>query len=102
MRLLRFLSRVAFICNVCFLMASFIQWMPNPPEGPLVSMVILLGYVLSVIVNWVLNLTVLVLLLARRLRKAQIPAWLLIVNMLFFIIQIVVISISLHLIPFYR
>lgn len=97
MRLLRFLSRVAFICNVCFLLASFIQWLPNPPEGPLVSLVILIGYVLSIVVNWVVNVSVGVMLISGRLRKAQIPVWLLIVNLIFFIIQLVLI-----LIPFLK
>ena len=93
MRLLRFLSRVAFICNVCFLLASFIQWLPNPPEGPLISLVILMGYVLSILINWVVNLSLLVLLILGRLRKAQVPVWLLVVNLIFFFIQLYLILI---------
>ena len=93
MRLLRFLSRVAFICNVCFLLASFIQWLPNPPEGPLISLVILMGYVLSILINWVVNLSLLVLLILGRLRKAQVPVWLLVVNLIFFLIQLYLILI---------
>ena len=93
MRLLRFLSRVAFICNVCFLLASFIQWLPNPPEGPLISLVILMGYVLSILINWVVNLSLLVLLILGRLRKAQVPVWLLVINLIFFFIQLYLILI---------
>ena len=93
MRLLRFLSRVAFICNVCFLLASFIQWLPNPPEGPLISLVILMGYVLSILINWVVNLSLLVLLILGRLRKAQVPVWLLVINLIFFLIQLYLILI---------
>jgi hypothetical protein len=93
MRLLRFLSRVAFICNVCFLVTSFIQWLPNPPEGELISTIIILGYVLSVLVNVLVNISVAMLLCFGRLRKAGISAWLLIVNFLFFVTQLVLILI---------
>jgi hypothetical protein len=88
MQLLKLLSRVAFICNICFLLASFIQWMPNPPEGGLISLVIVLGYLLSVFVNVVVNIWVIVLLMAGRLRAAAVPVWLLIVNFIFFILQL--------------
>jgi len=89
MRVLRLLSRVAFICNICFLLASFIQWIPNPPEGELVSVVIVLGYLLSIFINAVVNVWMLIALLAGRLRKGMVPIWLLIVNALFFIVQII-------------
>jgi hypothetical protein len=94
MRLLRFFSRVAFICNVCFLLASFVQWLPNPPEGPLVSLIILCGYVLSILVNCLLNLTLLVVWLAGKSPQAQVPRWLLIVNFLFFILQLILILVQ--------
>ncbi|HEY4061208.1 MAG TPA: hypothetical protein VGM30_04875 [Puia sp.] len=89
MQLLRLLSRVAFICNICFLLASFIQWLPNPPEGGWVSTVIVLGYMLSILVNVVVNCWLIGLLLLKRLRAAGIPLWLLIINFLFFILQLV-------------
>lgn len=87
--MLRLLSRVAFICNICFLLASFVQWLPNPPEGIVVSYVILLGYLLSGLVNVVVNGWVLTLLLVRRLRAAAVPTWLLIVNFIFFILLLI-------------
>ena len=80
MRVLRLLSRVAFICNICFLLASFIQWIPNPPEGGLVSLVIILGYILSMLVNAVVNVWMLTALATRRLKTGMVPLWLLIVN----------------------
>jgi hypothetical protein len=94
MRLLSLLSRVAFICNICFLLASFIQWLPNPPEGALVSMIILLGYVLAILVNTIVNVGVIILLLSRRLRSGQPPRWLLIVNFIFFAIQLTLLLIN--------
>ncbi len=91
MRLLRLLSRVAFICNVCFLLASLVQYLPHPPEGEIISSIIVLGYFLSVIVNVLVNLSLLILFIFGKLKAAGIPAWLLIVNFLFFIVQFIVI-----------
>ena len=94
MQLLKLLCRVAFICNICFVLASFIQWLPNPPEGGLVSLVIVLGYLLSIFVNIVVNCWVIFMLAARRLRAAAIPVWLLIVNFIFFILQLLLLILN--------
>jgi hypothetical protein len=91
MQLLRLLSRVAFICNICFLLASFVQWLPNPPEGNLVSTIIVMGYFLAILVNATVNIWGLVLLSAHRLRSASVPPWLLAVNFIFFVIQLILI-----------
>ena len=88
MRLLRLLSRVAFICNICFLLASFVQWLPNPPEGGVVSMILILGYLLAILVNTLVNVWVMTLFVTRRLIKDAVPTWLLIANFLFFSIQL--------------
>ena len=93
MRLLRLLSRVAFICNICFLLISFIQWLPNPPEG-LASMFAPLGYILAILVNTVVNVWVIVLFLFRKLKTGQVPAWLLIINFIFFAIQLTLLIIN--------
>ncbi|HXB91798.1 MAG TPA: hypothetical protein VNU72_05895 [Puia sp.] len=94
MRLLRLLSRVAFICNVCFLLASFIQWLPHPPEGEIVTQIIVLGYLLSIVVNIVVNCWVIAMLLFRRSKLASVPLWLLIVNFIFFVLQIILFIIN--------
>jgi cytochrome bd-type quinol oxidase subunit 2 len=91
MRLLRLLSRVAFICNVCFVLTYGVSWLPNPPEGEVVSSIIVLGYFLAVIVNTLVNLCLIILLIFGRLKTNLIPLWLLIVNFIFFIIQFVII-----------
>jgi hypothetical protein len=94
MRLLRLLSRVAFICNICFLLASFVQWLPDPPEGGLVSMIIIMGYLLAILVNTVVNLWVIALFIAGRLRASSVPVWLLIVNFAFFSLQLALLIIN--------
>ena len=90
MQLLRFLSRVAFICNICFLLASFVQWLPHPIEGEIIPTVWLLSLIVNMIVNaGVLAVLILKFLFQRSWRLS--PLWLLIVNGIFFIIQIILI-----------
>jgi hypothetical protein len=97
MRLIHFLSRVAFICNICFLLASFTQWLPALPDNALLSDIIVLGYLVSLVVNLIVNLTMSVLFLAGRLRETGIPVWLLIINFVFFIVQLVLLIVNRHL-----
>jgi hypothetical protein len=94
MRLLRFFSRVAFIFNIWFLVAAFSQWLPGLTDNEPTGSILALGYFLSIIVNVIVNATVLFLFLIRRLRSAAIAPWLLIVNFLFFIAQIILLIIN--------
>jgi hypothetical protein len=96
MKLLRFLSRVAFICNACFLVALFIQWVPHPPQGELISLVIIAGYLLAVAANTLLYACLLVFLGRNKfrseiLRPRLIPVWLLIGNFVFWMFQLILI-----------
>ncbi|MHA4811186.1 hypothetical protein ACX0G9_23970 [Flavitalea flava] len=91
MQLLRLLSRVAFICNVCFLLALVIMDLPHPLEGALVSLIIILGYVLAMIVNAVVCSWVAIRLITRKPIKEQLPLWLPIANFTFLIAQIILI-----------
>lgn len=90
MGVLRFLSRVAFICNLCFLLMSFSQWLPQLPDNALTSNLIVLGFVVSITVNIFVNLILILLFLFRRLRRTGIPVWLMIVNFLFFAVQLAI------------
>ena len=91
MPLLRLLSRVAFICNVCFVLASVIQRVPHPPEGAAVSLVIVLGFLLSIVVNGVVTVWLGAFLITRRWKRVDVPVWLMVVNFLFFVLQIILI-----------
>ncbi len=96
MRLVRFLSRVAFICNICFLVASLRQWLLLPLDNQLASDIIVLGLLVSVVINVIVNLIALVLLLIGKLRDAAVPIWVLIVNLVFFIAQLLLFYTNLH------
>ncbi|HEY6899073.1 MAG TPA: hypothetical protein VI233_00460 [Puia sp.] len=94
MQVFRFLSRVAFICNVCYLLASFIQWLPHPPEGEIITNIIVFGFGGSLLINLIFGLSVVILFAIGKLRAANIPVWLLVVNLLFFILQVILIVIN--------
>jgi hypothetical protein len=87
MRLFRLLSRVAFIFNVCFLLAAFVLWLPHPPEENLIASVIPIVYLMAIVINTLLNLALILLFVIGKLSAPRIPVWLLIVNFLFFILQ---------------
>ena len=97
MRLIRFFSRVAFICNICFLAATFTQWLPALPDNALLSDIIILGYLVSVVINLLMNVVLILVSLTGRLRKTGVPVWLLIVNFVFFIVQILLLIANRHL-----
>jgi len=88
MRWLLFLSRLAFICNVCFALAFSIQlrgWLSN---GDLSSTIFVLGYFVGLILNPLVNLCYLAALLLRKKPGAHVPRWLFIANLLFLFLQI--------------
>jgi hypothetical protein len=89
MQVLKLLVRVAFICNICFLLASLILWLPNPPEGHVVSTVIVMGYGMGLPVNVIVFGWVLILAAKGRRREVALPGWPLIVNLVIFCFQLV-------------
>lgn len=85
---LLFLSKVAFICNICFLIAFSIQmtdWIRNQDIS---STIALIGYLMGFIINPVLVFCYFVLFVISRKKLRIIPSWLLTANILFLIIQI--------------
>ena len=88
MRLLKLLVRVAFICNVCFILASLILLLPNPPEGQVVSTVIALGYLVGLPANMIVFGWAIVLGSSGRWWEAEVPVWLMVVNGVIFGFQL--------------
>lgn len=89
MRWLLFLSRVAFVCNLLFLVSFSLminRWVKNED---LSSTIIISGYVLSVIFNPVVNLSYLVLFWIKRNNLSIVPAWLMVMNILFLMLQLI-------------
>ena len=89
MRWLLFLSRVAFICNLLFLLSFSLKiydWIKDEDIG---STIIITGYVLSFIFNPIVNLSYLIIFWVKRKNLFIIPAWLIVMNILFLILQLI-------------
>jgi hypothetical protein len=89
MRWLLFLSRLAFICNVFFLLAvslQFTRWLRN---ADLEATIIILGYVLVLVLNPFVNFCVAILYFTKREKLANIPKYLLLANLVFLLLQII-------------
>ncbi|GAB4092295.1 hypothetical protein [Flaviaesturariibacter terrae] len=87
MRFSLFLSRVAFICNLFFLLVLLLQMGVPARSQALVSTILIAGYLLVLLFNPVANLVNGVLLLRRRLRAAM-PVWLAVANFIFLLLQV--------------
>ena len=88
MRKLLFLSRVAFVCNIFFVISFSIQltnWIKNEQVK---SSVVVIGYVMALPLNFLINLFYLIMILRRKKLTESIPVWLITANILFLVIQI--------------
>ena len=88
MRRLLFFSRLAFICNVFFVICFTIQLSNWIKDEQLESTIVILGYVLGIPLNLGVNLSYLITTLFKRQPGKHIPAWLIAANILFLVIQI--------------
>ena len=82
------LSRIAFICNIFFLVAFSMQltnWVQNET---FTSMILILGYIFVFVLNPIVNLCYLIMILFRRKLTRYVPAWLVASNVLFLLIQL--------------
>jgi hypothetical protein len=95
MRWLLFLSRLSFICGVCFLLSLSLRFYEWTKDQDLASTIITIGYLLGILVVPVTLLSYLVILLRKKELVAIVPLWLVISNVIFlFILLIYIISIN--------
>lgn len=88
MRWLLFLSRLAFICGIFFLLSFSLllnDWLDDPS---LKSTLIIIGYAMGMVVLPLVNLCCLVVLLVKRKIRVYVPLWLLLANLLFLLLLI--------------
>ncbi len=86
MRGLLFLARVTFICNLFFVICLLMRHTHFTVSQALREFVIITGWILSVLLNFVFVLSAVVM-LARK-KEIVVPVWLLAVNTFFFLFQI--------------
>jgi hypothetical protein len=81
------LSRIAFICNICFLLAFSIQvsdWIKNEDIN---DYIITIGFVMGFVLNPLVNICYLLVFLVARKKLSVVPTWLLVANILFLVID---------------
>ena len=88
MALLRMLSRAAFICNVCFLLAISLLWFKHPINPGLASLIIVMGFLLSIVMNIVVNTWLFILRITKK-PVERIPRLLIYLNGGFLAIQLI-------------
>jgi len=87
MRWLLTLSRLAFICNLFFLIAFSLQLVNWIKNEQITSTVVLIGYVMGFILNPLANFSYLVLGILSRKSLKTVPSWLIVGNALFLVID---------------
>jgi hypothetical protein len=83
MRWLLFLSRLAFICGVCFVISLGFAMMKRDNNEPFSQTIIMIGFVLGVVVVPITVLCYLGVSIAGKKLSASIPRWLIWLNVLF-------------------
>jgi len=97
MRWLSFLSRVAFICNLAFVLSLLLQWKPFISNEALLSTIVVIGYFLAPLVfNPVVNIIYLIFLIRRNPLQASLPRWLVMANFGFLLVQLFFVLFFLH------
>lgn len=84
---LLFFSRVAFICNICFVFTLAMHYTQQMNSGFFASTIIIIGLVLSIVINALVNAASLFLLVAGKHLTHHVPLWLAVINFLFFVTQ---------------
>ena len=87
MRTLRFLSQLALICNLLFVCCLVMRHSSWNLEEDLASTIIIMGWLMAIVINFSVNLVVAANLVFRR--PMDVPRWLMIVNFIFLLIQLI-------------
>ena len=84
-----FLSRVALICNICFLITLLMHYIPAIASGIFSSTLIILGTVMAIVINVLMNILYLIIVFYGRPIRKFVPVCLISVNFLFLILQVI-------------
>lgn len=86
MRWLLFLSRLAFICGLFFLLSISLLLRNWAQDDAIVSTIIIIGTVIGAVVVPLVNICYLVVLFWKRDLKSFVPPWIITANILFLLI----------------
>lgn len=88
MRWLLFLSRLAFVCGIFFLLSISLLIRDWAHDEAISSTIIIIGYFIGLIIVPLVNICYLAVLLVRRKLSAYVPVWLVTANIFFLLILI--------------
>jgi hypothetical protein len=89
MRWLLFLSRVAFICNLFFLLTVLLQWRNLIGDERIASTVVIIGYFFAVFIfSPIVNISYGITLMRKKSLFTFIPRWLVLTNFIFLLLQL--------------
>ncbi|MBK5270641.1 MAG: hypothetical protein JJE22_06465 [Bacteroidia bacterium] len=88
MRWLLFLSRLAFICGVFFILSLSLFMFEWIKEENIVATIITIGVYMGIIIVPVTNICFLGVFIIKRKLKSYVPLWLIIANILFLLLLI--------------
>ncbi|HYM92929.1 MAG TPA: hypothetical protein VET23_02235 [Chitinophagaceae bacterium] len=83
MRWLLFLSRLSFICGICFLLAISIRIRNWTHDEMITSTIVVIGYFIGIITVPITNICYLLVIISKKKLRTYVPLWLVIVNGLF-------------------
>ena len=97
MRFVGFLSKLALVCNLFFLLTVALHFFNFLSDDATASIVIIIGYALAVFVfTPLVNILYLIFLALRRNLFASVPKWIVLTNFIFLILQIIYIILFLN------
>jgi hypothetical protein len=89
MKWLSFLSKLSFICNLCFIFCLLLRYSNLDLNEELNSLLIILGWVMAIVINAFYFLVTLIALARKRYGRDAVPTWLILANLLFLLIEMV-------------
>lgn len=90
MRLVRFLIKLSFICNICYWLGFVIRMMGDPEAWDfLVKHVTILGWLVAAPLNIITILLTIVMLLLKKVRFAGIHPYVFVLNVITLLFQLV-------------
>jgi len=80
---------VAFICNLFFLVSFSLRIYEWLKIEEIVSTIVIIGWVLAVIFNPLVNVCYLIVFWIKKQSLSIVPSWLIVINILFLILQMI-------------
>ena len=89
MKWLSFLSKLAFICNLCFVFCLLLRYSNLELNEEINNLLIILGWVMALVINIFYFLVTLVALSRKRYSRDAVAPWLVTANFILLVVEII-------------